>query len=116
MGLDFTHGDAHWSYGGFMRFRARLIETLELGNLNDMYDDGSYYEKLENIPIFPLINHSDCDGELTVEEMKAIIPQLDLIVSMWESQQPSDYDAERGRQFVDGMKYAIEENEPMEFI
>lgn len=24
MGLDFTHTDAHWSYGGFDRFRIRL--------------------------------------------------------------------------------------------
>jgi len=115
MGIDFSHGEAHWSYSGFMRFRARLIETLGLGNLNEMYGDGSFYDKLKNIPIFPLINHSDCDGELTVEEMKQIIPQLDLIITLWESN-GGDYDSERARDFINGMKYAIEEDVPLEFM
>lgn len=115
MGIDFSHGEAHWSYSGFMRFRSKLIETLELGDLNEMYDDGSYVDKLSNIPIYPLINHSDCDGFLTVEEMKQIIPQLDLIIAMWEDS-GDDYDVGRGREFIEGMKYAIEEGESMEFM
>jgi len=59
MGIDFSHGEAHWSYSGFNRFRCKLIETMGLGDLNEMYDDGSY-TKLSSIPIYPLINHSDC--------------------------------------------------------
>ena len=28
MGVDFSHGDAHWSYSGFMRFRNRVVNTI----------------------------------------------------------------------------------------
>jgi len=114
MGIDFSHGEAHWSYSGFNRFRCKLIETMGLGDLNGMYDDGSY-TKLSSIPIYALINHSDCDGDLTVKEMEAIIPQLDLIINIWEAN-GDDYDVGRGRDFITGMKDAIEDGESLEFM
>jgi len=76
MGIDFSHGEAHWAYSGFMRFRSLLASSLGYETpLMEMYDNGSH-DVMENEPIYPLINHSDCDGELTVEEMKQILPQL----------------------------------------
>ena len=57
MGIDFSHGDAHWAYSGFMRFRGRLAVELGYPNpLHEMYDDGSY-SCMEGAPIYPLNNH-----------------------------------------------------------
>jgi len=35
MGLDFSHGEAHWAYSGFMRFRKMVCEAAGLGDLED---------------------------------------------------------------------------------
>lgn len=112
MGLDFSHGIAHWSYRGFTHFRSKLVEALGYEiSLETMYNDGSY-TCLKNEPIWPLINHSDCDGILTIEEMKQIIPQLEDIIFHWENY---DYDKTMGSLFINSMKDAIEDNEPLEF-
>lgn len=112
MGIDFSHGEAHWAYSGFMRFRSRLAEDLGYAvPLSEMYDDGSYV-CMKNEDIYPLINHSDCDGDLTPSEMLQIIPQLMTIVSQWED---DDYEKQRGLQLIEGMKEAIAANENMVF-
>lgn len=112
MGLDFSHGNAHWAYSGFMRFRDRLAEALGYTkSLRDMYDDDTY-TCMENEPIYPLINHSDCDGDLTVEEMQQILPQLEDIINRWDDE---DYEKDRGLLLIESMKEAINDNEPLEF-
>lgn len=112
MGIDFSHGDAHWAYSGFMRFRNKLAEALGyVVPLSTMYDDGSY-TCMVNEPIWPLINHSDCEGELTVEEMQQIIPQLEDIINRWDD---DDYDKSHGLDLVESMQEAINENESLEF-
>ncbi|MCL1700756.1 hypothetical protein [Lysinibacillus sp. Bpr_S20] len=81
MGLDFSHGEAHWSYGGFNNFRRRLASKIGM-NLDGMVGFGG------NIPfhiyqdnIIPLLNHSDCEDELTIEECKQVAPRLRELVS-----------------------------------
>ena len=113
MGLDFSHGNAHWSYSGFGHFRSKLVDTLGYTvPLNTMYEDGTYI-RMKNEPIYPLINHSDCDGNLTVEEMQQILPQLEDIVNRWND---DEYDKTRGLQLIESMKEAIDDNEPLEFM
>lgn len=119
MGIDFSHGEAHWAYSGFMRFRALLAETLGYKTpLMEMYDNNTY-DVMEKEPIWPLINHSDCDGDLTVKEMKQILPQLISIVNIWE-EQPDDsagkFEIERTNAFIDGMEEAVAANETFEFM
>jgi len=113
VGLGFSHGDAHWSYSGFMRFRNKLTETLGYTvPLGEMYYHGSHIQ-MKNEPIFPLINHSDCDGNLTVEEMQQILPQLEGIINRWDD---DDYEKPLGLRFVTSIKEAIEADEPLEFM
>jgi len=118
MGLDFSHGEAHWSYSGFMHFRNEITKHLGYTKtLSEMYDDGTY-DVMQNEPIWPLINHSDCDGDLTVKEMKQIIPQLREILLVWEKATPDQtgfYETNRTKAFIESMEVAIEENEPLEF-
>lgn len=114
MGIDFSHGEAHWSYSGFNRFRNKLAEALGFDVPSDGIYGSDFYMKLEEQPIFPLINHSDCDGNLTVEEMEQTLPQLEKIVDMWAD----DLGSEKGRGtlLIESMKAAIAAGKPLEFI
>lgn len=62
--------------------------------------------------IVPLLNHSDCDGELTVEECKQVVPRLRELVAAWED---DDKDKIKALELAEGMELAIERNEPLEF-
>lgn len=106
MGIDFSHGEAHWAYSGFMRFRGMLATSLGYARpLHEMYDDGSYV-CMEQEAIYPLINHSDCDGDLIVEEMNQILPQLKTIIAEWDD---NDFDKQRGLDLIEGMELAVSE-------
>lgn len=120
MGLDFSHCDAHWSYSGFNRFRNKLVEALGYTtSLDDMYENGSYADKLKHERIFPLIDHSDCEGYLNVKEMKRIRYQLRYILEMWETTKDSNvyqYDIRQGNALLEGIEDAIEADESLEFM
>lgn len=123
MGLDFSHGDAHWAYGGFHRFRERLAEH-EGFDLNDMHGfcapwrghdrethpDRSWDEVAT--PLKPLLNHSDADGELTPDECKQVEPRLREILAGWPE---DDYDRQPGEALAEAMRGCILTGEPLEF-
>jgi len=84
MGIDFSHGTAHWSYSGFMEFRNKLANQIAI-NLNEMEGfDGHEKWNMESDPIMMLLNHSDCDGELTAEQCRVIAPRLKELIADWE--------------------------------
>ncbi|MFJ7916106.1 MULTISPECIES: hypothetical protein [unclassified Lysinibacillus] len=110
MGLDFSHTDARWSYSGFGNFRKRLAEQIGM-DLDNMEGFGG------NVPfhiyqddIIPLLDHSDCDGELTPDECKQVAPRLRELVSGWE-----DYDKLNALKLADGMELAANRGESLEF-
>ena len=118
MGLDFTHTDAHWSYSGFMRARERLAETMGL-NLREMVGFAGLAEhgarewpSADEYPLVYLLHHSDCDGELTPEQCKAVAPALRKAVDGWPQ---DDYDRINFLELADGMDAAAADNEPLEF-
>lgn len=112
MGLDFNHSDAHWSYSGFNEFREELCKSIGI-DWNNM--DGIGGKNISwatvNDAIKPLLNHSDCDGELTVAEMKQVSPRLREIVRNW----PDDYDKEQALILCDDMDNCIKHNQILEF-
>jgi len=61
--------------------------------------------------IVPLLDHSDCEGELTPEECKQVASRLRELVSSWKD----DYDKLRVLDFADGMELAANQGEPLEF-
>ncbi|WAH35012.1 hypothetical protein [Alicyclobacillus dauci] len=112
MGLDFSHCDAHWAYSGFMRFRRRLAEQIGFA-LDEMEGFGgtrSFDEMVDDIK--PLLDHSDCDGELTPEECKQVAPRLRELVSGWLD---DDRDKIQALDLAEGMELAAEEGEPLRF-
>ncbi|WP_313469847.1 hypothetical protein [Lysinibacillus sp.] len=111
MGLNFSHCDVGWSYSGFNNFRRRLAQQIEM-DLDDMVGFGG------NIPfhiyqddIVPLLNHSDCDGELTPDECKQVAPRLRELVSGWED----DYEKSKALDLADGMELAANRGKSLEF-
>lgn len=113
MGLKFSHCDARWSYSGFGRFRRRLANEIGMDldrveGFNGFIPFSSYEDD-----ILPLLNHSDCDGELTVEECRKVAPRLRKLVSSWED---GDYDKRKAIELANGMDYAVEYNEPLGFF
>jgi hypothetical protein len=119
MGIDFSHCDAHWSYGGFNHARTRLAEAVGFvltdmqgfGTLTGQTPGARSWDEITD-PVKPLLNHSDCDGELTAEECKAAAPRLREIVSTWDA---DDYDRLHFEELARGMDAAAEAGEPLEF-
>lgn len=101
MGLDFKGSEAHWSYGGFMRFRQRLAASVGIVDLlaMDGFDGKGSWESVPNDPIVPFLQHSDCDGELSAAECAKIGPRLREILVPWAD----DYDKQQGLLLCDGM-------------
>lgn len=119
MGLDFSHTEAHWSYGGFNRARTRLAATIGI-TLGDMQGFATPWSEVPHAdipwpdkdPIEPLLWHSDCDGELSVEECQSIAPRLRELVENWDD---DDHDKIHFLLLADGMDTAAKEEEPLEF-
>ncbi|MFW6219834.1 MAG: hypothetical protein ACOCZ5_01340 [bacterium] len=115
MGIDFSHGDAHWSYGGFHRFRILIAENCNI-NLSEMEGFGGT-KSWENIddPIVPFLYHSDCDGKLSPKECKMIIPRLRELIKMIPEEDQYQYDITMGLELVEGMTLASSCNEDLIF-
>jgi len=111
MGIDFTHCDAHWAYSGFGCFRKELYNLAGFnGDLYEHYHDGQYVQAKDH-PLWPLFNHSDCDGHLTPEEMTQMLPTLRELVPKLED----SYDRENGQMLIAGMEDAVANHERLEF-
>lgn len=112
MGLDFSHTDARWGYSGFNNFRRRLAKEIGM-DLDAMEGfGGDILFSNFNDDILPLLDHSDCDGELTVNECKKVAPRLRELVSDWEE---DDYDKQKAISLAEGMELAASQGETLEF-
>ncbi|MBT2477608.1 hypothetical protein [Streptomyces sp. ISL-94] len=123
MGIDFSHGEAQWSYSGFAQFRT-AIATREGIDLNQMYGYGGErsWDTITS-PLRPLLDHSDCDGNLSPADCTAIASHLHTVVEeLWPAtlQQDDDpigtYHRQAGLALADGMEQAAEADEPLEFM
>jgi hypothetical protein len=81
MGLDISHGSASWSYSGFGRFRESIAthEGILLAAMDGYQIGGTPWTSVTS-PLAPLLNHSDCDGDLSPEECATIAPALREVV------------------------------------
>jgi hypothetical protein len=130
MGLDFSHTTAQWSYSGFSRFRDALAthEGIDLDQMEGFRRRGDDRPRIPwtgiTGPLVPLLNHSDCDGELSPEECRQIAPRLRAVVNeLWPAETHSDFDADpngyhnrsSGLALADGMDTAAAAGEPLRF-
>lgn len=120
MGIDFSHTDAHWSYGGFARFREALAkhEGIDLDAMEGFRRHGDDRPRISwstvTTDLKPLLDHSDCDGQLTPEECRQVAPRLrEVIDAIWPDER--DYDRRTGLELAHGMDVAAQAGEPLEF-
>lgn len=118
MGLDTSHNCWHGSYSSFNRFRKSLASQIGI----DLDEYIGYGEKgtknLMSIEhnIQPLLNHSDCDGKLTVRESRRIVLGLNDILENFNDKIKCDFDLKHCIiQFRDGCLDAISKNEEIDF-
>lgn len=109
--------NAGWSYAGFNAFRQRLVDAplpvlgnfrhaCEMHPMNDLFW-GNFKSSL-----MPLINHSDCDGELDSEECAQVEPALRRIIETWPE---DDADRIQATRLCDAMRHCAETGDVLEF-
>jgi hypothetical protein len=125
MGLDTSHNAWHGPYSSFNRFRHWLASKAGI-NLSEYYGYGSKTATKDldsiNHKIMPLLNHSDCDGELTPVECKQIAEGIDEILNGLSKEEIEDPENEyhfshlnKAKQFRDGCILAHSLNENIDF-
>jgi hypothetical protein len=113
MGLDTSHNAWHGAYSRFMRFRIAIAKTIgiDLMNMSGFIEEGKSWYEVED-PLKFLLHHSDCDGELSVEECRAIAVRLREIAPKLAGEE--DFE-ERAIQFAKGCEEAVKFNEVLDF-
>jgi|SRR6185503_10865367 len=113
-GEDYIYSDVgvhtSWSYSGFNRFRERLAihEGFFLDNMAGFTVEGEPWSDVTT-DLVPLLNHSDCDGEMTWQEAAQVWPRLEQILEEWsDPENLFDYDLRAGRNLVEVLKYCDE--------
>ncbi|MET7795742.1 hypothetical protein [Streptomyces decoyicus] len=124
MGIDFSHTDAHWSYTGFSRFRTALatFEGINLDAMRGFREDGKPWETVTT-PLKPLLDHSDCDGDMSPADCATVAARLRHVVdelwpaetSTWELNPEASLNRSNGLLLADGMEAAARAGERLEF-
>ena len=125
MGLDTTHDAWHGPYSAFHLFRQALIAAIG-GTYTEVHPAG--YDWTYDDAIVPsehvaglsvLLNHSDCDGEISPDDCLAVAAALE-----WVAPRMPDDGAgalseftprARALQFAKGCRLASEKGEALEF-
>ncbi len=116
MGLDTSHDCWHGSYTGFSRFRSAIAKVVGI-DLHKMQGFGEYgdadipWASLPADPLWTLLNHSDCDGELLAKDCVPIAERLEAIAPALAN---LGY-AESALTFARGLRLAAERGENVEF-
>lgn len=134
MGLDTSHDCWHGGYISFNVWREKLAEAAGLPPLQLMSGHyggelkncasgpfKSYIEQVQhNLPIkwealkpdvlYVLLDHSDCDGEIPADVCDSLADRLEELLPAMTG----DWYG-RTRQFIDGLRLAASENNPVEF-
>lgn len=82
MGLATTHGAWHGSYSAFGSWRKWIakIRGFNLLNMVGFGGDQAWSEAQKQDPLYPLLSHSDCDGELSPKECALVALGLSQII------------------------------------
>lgn len=122
MGLDTTHNCWHGAYSSFNRFRYWLAEKIgvDLNEYIGYSENGTKYLSSIDHDIMPLLNHSDCEGILTVQECILVSSGIEKILSSISEEEKKDEEhpfsyLNNAIQFKEGLDLAISRGEAVEF-
>ena len=119
MGIDFRyHGRIlesapSWSYSWFNGFRTELA-AIALGiDLRAMVGFGGDkpWDPHTAHPLYPLLNHSDCDGELSPAECRKVAPAL----AEYAGKLADEYDQRMAGRLASAMEVCAAHHAPLEF-
>lgn len=119
MGLDTSHDAWHGSYSAFHRFRAHLVYIAwgpgEKGDIEKYVGYGGDLPLPKNDALVTLVNHSDCDGEILLEECGPLADRLEELLSKMEPRALYDDIRPAIERFITGLRRAVEAGEPLDF-
>lgn len=109
-----------WSYAGFNQFRRRVAECIgiDLTQMNGFGGDGSW--DVVTSPLRHLLDHSDCDGELSPEQAAQVGPALRRVMAELSAVNDGGdflwaYDREHGEELVQLLELCAREKVPVLF-
>ena len=117
MGLDTTHDAFHGPYSYFMRFRENLMQAIggpPLRSMRGFDGDKPWTEELQEHDLYPLLNHSDCDGFLTPSECHRIVRGIETLLND-DGCSLDEEMREIARRFAVGCERAAMAEEELEF-
>ncbi|MFE9432887.1 hypothetical protein [Streptomyces sp. NPDC006640] len=123
MGVGFSHTAAQWAYIGFGQFR-RALALFEGIDLDAMVGFGGARDwSTVHTDLAPLLDHSDCDGELTPAQCRQVAPRLRQVIdelwpadrAVWAIDPGAHLNRTNGLALADGMDAAAETGEPLQF-
>jgi hypothetical protein len=132
MGLDTTHGCWHGAYSGFNRWRESLAKVAGYTVQTITWDDGTKlpavlvdyghlnihaegeWDKTPDDPLLILIVHSDCDGVIHPKQAKPLADRLEELLPLLPTGEFFDWKKDT-KEFIDGLRLAINKNEDVEF-
>jgi hypothetical protein len=116
MGLDTTHNAWHGAYSSFHSWRVEVAKQAGFPPLEMMAGFGgirSWDDYLDH-PLYELLSHSDCDGDIKWETCKIVADGLSEILD----KMPDEYGyslRKKTKQFIDGLMLAYNSKENLEF-
>lgn len=112
MGLDTTHNAWHGSYSSFSHWRVATAALLGF-DLHSMVGFGGKrsWSDLVPDPLHKLLDHSDCDGEISPEDCAAIAKRLEELIPNYTV----DWHRGAAHQFADGCRDAAAAGEALKF-
>lgn len=119
MGLDTTHNCWHGSYSAFHRWRKKLCEVAEYGDIEKKIGFGGEtpWPDPKDDPLILLLDHPDCAGEIRWEDCAPIANRLEeLMPSMQRAgEKTGEYYGQETQQFIKGLKLAASRKESVQF-
>lgn len=110
-----------WSYAGFNVFRERLARHIgiDLSTMKGFGGEGDW-DSVQS-PLRHLLDHSDCQGDLSVEQAAELAPALEEALAEIDRLPDSaddvrwHYDVRAGTALVELLRLCVAERVPVEF-
>lgn len=114
MGLNCSHGAFDGAYSAFHRFRGAICTAA--GGVWDINGRWEISEEIYNANegLVALLNHSDCDGEISPEMCIKVADDLEKLLPIINTNDAIGFGA-MTRKFIAGCREAAKLNEPLEF-
>lgn len=111
MGVDTSHDAWHGSYSLFNAFRDAVCQAAGLGKLRDHEGFGGVipWPSITTEPLVALLDHSDCDGSIPVNQLGALALRLRQVAPQCGEWEPE------AMRFAYGCGEALVCREPLEF-